>query len=72
MAPSETRLGLRENLGQFALLVLINAFVGGMVGMERSIFPAFASQQFGLSSHTALLSFIVALGLTKAIANYFT
>ena len=72
MAPSETRLGLRENLGQFALLVLINAFVGGMVGMERSIFPAFASQQFGLSSHTALLSFIVAFGLTKAIANYFT
>lgn len=65
-------LGLKANRRQFALLVLINAFVGGMVGMERSIFPAFAAEQFGLDSNAALLSFIAAFGLSKALANYFT
>lgn len=65
-------LGLKANRRQFAFLVLINAFVGGMVGMERSIFPAFAAEQFGLDSNAALLSFIAAFGLSKALANYFT
>jgi MFS family permease len=64
-------LGLRENWKQFTLLVLVNAFVGGMVGMERSIFPRFAETVFGISSYTAVLSFITAFGFAKAISNYF-
>lgn len=72
MDNAATRLGLKENLGQFALLVLVNAFVGGMIGMERSIFPAFAAQEFGITSTSALLSFIIAFGVTKALANYLT
>lgn len=68
----EAQLGLRQNWKQFSLLVLINAFVGGMIGMERSIFPDFASQVFGLESHAAMLSFIVAFGLSKAATNYFS
>lgn len=63
-------LGLRENWAQFSLLVLVNAFVGGMVGLERSILPAIAQQDFGMAVHTAILSFIVAFGLTKAASNY--
>lgn len=66
------QLGLKENWKQFTLLVIVNAFVGGMVGMERSIFPQYAELQFGISSKTAILSFIVAFGITKALANYFT
>lgn len=64
--------GLSRNKGQFALLVLVNAFVGGMVGLERTIFPEYASQQFGLTSHSAMLSFIMAFGMSKAISNYYT
>ncbi len=65
-------LGLRQNWRQFALLILINAFVGGMVGLERSIFPQLAGEVFGIAANTAVLSFIVAFGLTKAAANYYT
>ncbi len=68
MAP--VTLGLRENRTQFALLVLMNAFVGGMVGLERSILPTLAEQVFAIAAKTALLSFIVAFGLAKAFANY--
>ncbi|HUF03872.1 MAG TPA: MFS transporter [Aridibacter sp.] len=68
----EIRLGLRENWRQFALLVVINGFVGGMVGLERSILPQMAETDFGVASRTAILSFITAFGLTKAITNYFT
>lgn len=64
-------LGLRRNLPQFSLLVLVNAFVGGMVGIERSILPALAQDEFGLAERTAILSFIAVFGLTKAAANYF-
>lgn len=64
------RLGLRENLGQFALLVVVNVFVGAMVGMERSILPAVAEEEFGLAARTAVLSFIVVFGVTKAFVNY--
>jgi predicted MFS family arabinose efflux permease len=70
--PNEVRLGLKENWKQFTLLVIINAFVGGMVGLERSIFPQFAEESFGVTSHSAVLSFIVAFGLSKALANYYT
>jgi MFS family permease len=63
-------LGLRENWAQFSLLVLVNAFVGGMAGLERSILPAIAEQEFGIAARAAILSFIVAFGLTKAAANY--
>jgi MFS family permease len=63
------RLGLRENLGQFSLLVAVNAFVGAMVGLERSTLPLIGRQDFGLASSTAVLSFIVAFGLAKALTN---
>ena len=64
-------LGLRANLPQFSLLVLVNAFVGGMVGIERSILPALAQDEFGLAERTAILSFIAVFGVSKAGANYF-
>jgi MFS family permease len=64
------RLGLRENAGQFALLVVINAFVGAMAGMERSILPAIADEEFHLAARTAVLSFIAVFGITKALTNY--
>ena len=72
MDPSTIRLGLKENWRQFALLVLINAFVGGMVGLERTIIPRIAEADFGLEAKTAILSFIVVFGITKAITNYYT
>jgi MFS family permease len=64
------QLGLRENWQQFALLVLVNAFVGTMVGVERSVLSILAEDEFGVASATAALSFLVAFGLTKAIANF--
>ena len=64
------RLGLRENLWQFSLLVVVNAFVGAMVGMERSILPPIAEQEFHLVAKSAVLSFIVVFGITKALTNY--
>ena len=64
------RLGLRENVWQFSLLVVVNAFVGAMVGLERSILPAIAEQEFHLAARTAVLSFIVVFGVTKALTNY--
>src|SRR5262245_40635416 len=70
-SPSTVRLGLRENLGQFSLLVLVNAFVGAMVGMERSILPIIAERDFALEARAAVLSFIFVFGLTKAVMNYF-
>jgi len=66
------KLGLKENWAQFTILVIVNAFVGGMVGLERTIFPKFAELEFGIASKTAILSFIIAFGITKAITNYFT
>src|SRR5262245_4325680 len=69
-ASGDVRLGLRENLAQFALLVVVNAFVGAMVGLERSILPTLAEQEFHLAARTAVLSFIVVFGLAKAVTNY--
>jgi MFS family permease len=68
---TRVRLGLRENLAQFSLLVLVNAFVGAMVGMERSILPAIAEEEFHLAARSAILSFIVVFGVSKAVTNYF-
>ena len=65
------QLGLRVNLGQFSLLLLVNAFVGAMVGLERSILPAIAEHEFHIVARTAILSFIVVFGVTKALTNYF-
>ncbi|MBA4058636.1 MAG: MFS transporter, partial [Marivirga sp.] len=66
------RLGLRENWKQFSLLVIVNAFVGGMIGLERTIIPQIAEADFGLAAKTAILSFIVVFGVTKAFTNYYT
>src|SRR5262245_10417562 len=66
----DVRLGLRENIAQFALLVIVNGFVGAMVGLERSILPAIAEQEFHLAARTAVLSFIVVFGIAKALTNY--
>ena len=69
MTPGPVRLGLRANAGQFALLVGLNAFVGAMVGLERSVLPLVGERDFGLASKGAILSFVVAFGLAKALAN---
>ncbi len=63
------RLGLRANLGQFALLVAVNALVGGMVGQERSVLPLLATGVFGVTGITAILTYLLAFGVTKAGAN---
>lgn len=71
MDTSSIRLGVRENIGQFSLLVLVNVFVGAMVGLERSILPAIAEQEFHVAARAAILSFIIVFGITKALTNYF-
>ena len=65
------QLGLKQNIRQFSLLVVVNAFVGAMVGMERSILPAIAEHEFHLAAKTAIFSFIVVFGTSKAFMNYF-
>ena len=67
--PAGERLGLGANWRQFWLLVVVNAFVGGMVGLERTITPLLAERQFGLKSQTATLAFIATFGIVKALAN---
>jgi MFS family permease len=66
---AQVRLGLRENLAQFSLLVAVNTFVGAMVGLERSTLPLIGEDDFGLGSSAAVLSFIVAFGLAKSFTN---
>ena len=68
---SPVRLGIRENLAQFSLLVGVNALVGGMIGQERTVLPLLAKRVFGLEAFTATLTFIVAFGAVKAITNFF-
>jgi glyoxylase-like metal-dependent hydrolase (beta-lactamase superfamily II)/MFS family permease len=68
-AAAPVRLGLGENLGQFSLLVLINAFVGGMVGLERTIVPLVGSEEFHIGSEVVVFSFIIAFGVIKALLN---
>jgi MFS family permease len=67
----EPRLGLRANLAQFSLLVVVNALVGGMVGQEQAVLPLLAKQEFYLSGYTFLLTYVLAFGITKAATNYF-
>ncbi|WP_158861601.1 MFS transporter [Lunatibacter salilacus] len=71
MEKHAVKLGLKENWRQFLLLVIVNGFVGGMVGLERSILPQLATEEFGMVAKTAILSFIVVFGVTKAVTNYF-
>ena len=65
------QLGLRANLPQFALLVAVNALVGGMIGQERTVLPLLATKVFGLTAFTSALTFIVAFGAVKAVTNFF-
>src|SRR5436305_13315120 len=67
--PSPIRLGLGANWRQFTLLVVVNAFVGAMVGLERTVLPLIAQADFGLVSKTAVLSFLISLSVVKALAN---
>ena len=71
MNHSKKMLGLKNNWKQFTLLVLINAFVGGMVGLERTILPEIAETEFGIAARSAIFSFIIVFGFTKALSNYF-
>lgn len=71
MTDNSPQLGIRQNLAQFTLLVVVNAFVGAMVGMERTILPAIGEEEFGLAARSAILSFIVVFGVSKALTNYF-
>jgi MFS family permease len=68
-ATAPIRLGLRANAGQFALLVGVNAMVGGMIGQERTVLPLLASNVFGLTGFAAVLTFLLAFGVTKALTN---
>lgn len=72
MDQGSIRLGLKQNWRQFTLLVIVNAFVGGMIGLERTIIPQIAEADFGMAAKTAILSFIVVFGVTKAMTNYYT
>ena len=71
ISSSPLRLGLRENWQQFTLLIVVNAFVGAMVGLERTVLPLIAEADFGLASKSVILSFLISFGLVKAIANLF-
>jgi MFS family permease len=70
-AAGSIRLGLRENLAQFLLLVAVNALVGGMIGQERTVLPLLAEEVFGLTAFSATLTFIAAFGIVKATTNFF-
>jgi MFS family permease len=70
LSKTQVQLGLKENWQQFTLLVVINAFVGGMVGLERSILPKIAETEFHIAAKTAILSFIIVFGIVKAFTNY--
>ena len=69
-APPPIRLGLRENLSQFLLLVGVNALVGGMIGQERTVLPLLAKEEFGLTAFSSTLTFIAAFGIVKAATNF--
>ena len=69
VAPGEIALGIRPNLNQFLLLILINAFVGGMVGLERTVVPLIGSETFHLASASIITGFIVSFGIVKGLTN---
>ena len=66
---TEIKLGLKENWQQFTLLVLVNCFVGGMVGLERTIVPLVGTEEFKIDSDLVIFSFIIAFGVVKAFTN---
>jgi cyanate permease len=66
---SNIRLGLTPNINQFLLLVLVNAFVGAMIGLEQTVIPLLGKEEFGIESNAFLLSFIASFGIVKAILN---
>ena len=68
---NQPKIGIKENIFQFLLLVVTNLFVGSMVGIERTVLPILGEKQFGLASTSAALSFIVSFGFSKAVVNYF-
>lgn len=68
-AASLVRLGLRENWQQFALLVVVNPFMGAMVGLERMVVPPVGTEQFRIASEVTAFSFIIALGVMKGLTN---
>ena len=72
MTLNKTKLGLKENWQQFVLLLVFNSFVGGMVGLERTILPKLAEEEFNIFSPSIILSFIIVFGFVKAITNYYT
>ena len=72
MTTQNPKLGLKENWQQFVLLLIVNAFVGGMVGLERTILPKFAEEEFHVFLPSIILTFIIVFGFVKAITNYFT
>ena len=65
------RLGLRPNVNQFLLLILVNAFVGAMIGLEQTVVPLLGKEEFGLESNALVLSFIASFGIVKAVLNLF-
>ncbi|MGH9978802.1 MAG: MFS transporter, partial [Nitrososphaeraceae archaeon] len=65
------RLGLKANFNQFLLLILVNAFVGAMIGLEQTVVPLLGKEEFGLESNVLILSFIASFGIIKAILNLF-
>ena len=67
----QLRLGLKPNINQFLLLILVNAFVGAMIGLEQTVVPLLGKEEFGLESNVLILSFIASFGMVKAILNLF-
>jgi nitrate/nitrite transporter NarK len=67
----QLRLGLKPNINQFLLLVLVNAFVGAMIGLEQTVVPLLGKEEFGLESNVLVLSFIASFGVVKAVLNLF-
>ena len=72
MEEKNIQLGFKENWKQFTFLLIVNAFVGGMVGLERTILPKLAEEEFLIVATSVVLSFIIVFGVVKAITNYFT
>jgi hypothetical protein len=68
-APTDIQLGIRPNLNQFLLLILLNAFVGGMVGLERTVVPLIGSETFHLAAASIVTGFIVSFGVVKGVTN---
>ena len=68
-ATRPVRLGLTENWRQFSLLIIVNAFVGGMVGLERTVVPLIGTEEFHIASTAIVTSFIVSFGVVKALTN---